>query len=141
MANLNREDRLARAALCWALVIFTGCGQAKDDMPDTFKVTGTVAAKPDETVVGGAVQLVPLHGDSTFAVSGDIKADGDFSLHTVRGAVIRDGVPEGEYRITIIPPIPPSRRPLPLIVLQGPFRVEARDNVLSIDLTTALRAK
>jgi hypothetical protein len=72
--------------------------------------------------------------DSSFAASGDIDKDGKFVVMTVKENEKLRGVPEGEYRVTVQPPIPPDQRAAPAIDLPQIFKVEAKDNQFSIEV-------
>jgi hypothetical protein len=130
LSSSIRTGRWFCGAILLALLAL-GCGGKKSELPKTYQVTGTVSG---DSVAGGAVQLTPLAENASFSVSGDINADGTFSLSTIMDSQRKSGVPEGEYRVTIIKPIPKDQRTAPPVVLPEPFRVEAKDNALPIDL-------
>ena len=81
-------------------------------MPKTYKVTGTVTYPGGKPVAGGAIQFMPV-GDSSFLARGDIQDDGSYSLDMVKDNERKSGAPEGEYRVTVVPPIPPDQRTTP----------------------------
>ena len=110
-----------------------GCGNTSTSLPPTFPVTGTVKYKGGQPVVNGAILFVSV-ADSSFAVSGDVKEDGSYVLHTVKGNERASGAPEGEYRVTIQPPIPEDHRAVPAIALEKTYRVEAKENSLSFEV-------
>jgi hypothetical protein len=112
-----------------------GCGGKSSSLPKTFKVTGTVVAKGGAPVTDGAVQFTHVT-DTSFSVSGDIEKDGKFTLFTIKGNDRVSGVPEGEYRVMIVLPIPADQKGLPAVELRETFRVEAKDNHLPIDLAS-----
>src|SRR5947208_3395231 len=80
-----------------------GCGR-QSSLPRTYKVTGTVKATDGLEVANGAIQFASL-SDSSFTASGDVGTDGSFQLSTVQGNARVNGIPEGEYRVTVIPPL------------------------------------
>jgi hypothetical protein len=96
-------------------------------MPATYPVSGTAKFKDGTPVAGGAVQFISTT-DSSLSVSGDVKDDGSFSLFTVKGPTRVAGAPEGEYRVSIQPPIQADHRPVPAITLSSPYKVEAKEN-------------
>ena len=114
-------------------VIAAGCGGAKSSLPPTFPVTGTVKFTSGQPVAGGAVQFASVT-DSSFAVSGDIGADGAFTLATVKGTDQVTGAPEGEYKVTVQPPIPADHRAVPAVVLPKTYRVEPQNNTFTIEI-------
>jgi len=99
-----------------------------------YKVTGSVTYVGGRPVAGGAVQFAPL-ADTSFSVSGDINDDGTFTLQTVKGNERVSGAPEGEYRVTILFPIPADQRTVPPIVLPKNYRIEAKDNEFPIEVS------
>jgi hypothetical protein len=114
-------------ALCLA-----GCGP-KDSMPQVYQVTGSVAYKGGKPFTGGSVQFTPV-SDTTLSVTGTIEPDGSFTLSTIKGAAKVSGAPEGEYRVTILLPIPQDQKVSPPIVLPKTLRVKPQDNQLQIEV-------
>jgi hypothetical protein len=127
---------LLSVLLVWLFAL--GCAK-RSSMPKTYSVTGTVVYKDGKSVVAGTnVTLAPLT-EASFSVSGDVNADGTFTLFTVKDADKEKGAPEGEYRVTITPPIPADRAKGPRQVPQSftlskTVKVEAKDNTLTIDV-------
>jgi hypothetical protein len=114
-------------------VIVAGCGGGKSSLPPTFPVTGTVKFTNGQPVAGGAVQFASV-SDSSFAVSGDIGTDGAFTLATVKGTDRVSGAPEGEYKVSVQPPIPADHRAVPAVVLPKTYRVEPQTNTFTIEI-------
>ena len=66
-----------------------------------------------------------------------IEADGSFSLTTRYMSVACEGAAEGEYSVSLIPPLGLSNQGVPAVVLPEPIKVEARDNELTIPFPAA----
>ena len=110
-----------------------GCNNKPSSLPKTYSVTGSVAYKDGKPVAGGSIFFRSLT-DTSFAASGDIEKDGKFTVFTVKENEKLRGLPEGEYRVTVQPPIPPDQRAAPAIDLPQTFRVEAKDNQFAIEV-------
>lgn len=96
----------------WAVaaVLLAGCGG-----PKLYPVEGTVAwadGKPARELTGGAVNFEPVGGGTS--ATGPIDNEGRYRLGTNRPG---DGVPPGEYRVTLTPPpaADPDRPPPPVL--------------------------
>jgi hypothetical protein len=131
-------DRLpglrAASALAGALLVaLLACGCGRSSLPRTYKVTGTVKATDGLEVANGAIQFASL-SDSSFTASGDVGTDGSFQLSTVQGNTRVNGIPEGEYRVTVIPPLGKDRRATP-IVLPQTYKIEPKDMHLTITVS------
>lgn len=85
------------AAFGMLLFAATGCGRT------TFPVEGTVVISGDVSVLEGSVIEVAVDGDPTRRASGEIQADGSFSLETLHDGQILSGAREGVYKVRIIP--------------------------------------
>jgi hypothetical protein len=114
-----------------------GCGSGRSSLPPLYKVTGLVTARGGQSLAGGLIQFAS--SDTSLSVSGDLAEDGSFSLHTFKGSEKGSGAPGGEYRVTIVLPIPADQRALPAINLPKPLRVEAKDNHFPIEVTVPKR--
>jgi hypothetical protein len=84
------------------------------------------------------VQLVPAT-DAGVTVSGAVGPDGTFALATSKNRTRTAGAPVGEYRVTVYPPALPEHGPPRPVTLPRPFRVEAKENTLTIALEPPLR--
>jgi hypothetical protein len=115
---------------CFCLL---GCNHKPSSLPKTYSVTGLVVYKDGKPVAGGSIFFRSVT-DTSFAASGDIDKDGKFSLSTVKDNEKVRGVPEGEYRVTVQPPIPPDQRTAPAIDLPQTFKVGAKDNQFTIEV-------
>ena len=129
----GRAGRLLLGGLLVFGLAIVGCSSGSS-MPKTYKVTGTVTYPGGKPVAGGAIQFMPV-GDSSFLARGDIQDDGSYSLDMVKDNERKSGAPEGEYRVTVVPPIPPDQRTTPPFELPKTVRVEARDNQIPIEVT------
>jgi hypothetical protein len=96
-------------------------------------VTGSAKFKDGKPATGGAIQFSPV-SDTSYTVSGDLKADGSFTLFTVKGSDRVPGAPEGEYRVTVQLPIPASQGTVPPITLPKTYRVEPKENTFAIEI-------
>jgi hypothetical protein len=116
------------------LGVAVGCGGSSNAFPPTHPVTGSVSYKGGQPVAGGAIQFTHI-SDSSFSVSGDIGDDGSFTLFTVKGKDRVAGAPEGEYRVSVQPPIPADHRAVPAITLSKTYRIEPKEMKFSIEVT------
>ena len=130
-------ERIARPVVLVLGLLACGCGSG-DSLPKTYPVTGSVADKGGKSLVGGSVQFTPV-ADASLSVSGAIQDDGTFTLHTIKGKEKLSGAPEGEYKVTILPPISSDQRAILPIELPKPYRVEAKDNQFKFEV--AISAK
>jgi hypothetical protein len=127
----------ARLVVCVLLgMVPLGCGGPSSTLPPSYSVTGSVHYKSGGPVAGGAIQFTSV-SDTSFSVSGDISDDGKFTLYTVKGNERVHGVPEGEYTVTVQPPIPADQHVIPPIVLPKTYRVEPKDNEFTLEVTAS----
>jgi hypothetical protein len=92
-----------------------------------------VTFKGGKPVTGGAIQFSPV-ADASYTVSGDLRDDGSFTLYTFRGNDRVAGAPEGEYRVTVLLPLPADQKAVPGVVLPKNYKVEAKDNTFAIEI-------
>jgi hypothetical protein len=94
--------RAAAAALAWAgLAAAAGCGGGPDG-PKLHPVSGKVEVVGGDTAaLAGCTIDAALDSDPTVHASGEIKADGSFTLETLHAGVIRRGAREGRYKARI----------------------------------------
>jgi hypothetical protein len=128
----GRMGRLLLGGLLAIGLCAVGCGP-RGSMPKTYKVTGSVIVKGGKPLSSGAIQFSPV-ADTSYSVTGDISNDGTFTLRTVKGNDRANGAPEGEYRVTILLPIPEDQRAPPPIVLPKTCKVEPKDNHFSFEI-------
>jgi hypothetical protein len=97
-----------RASVLAALLL-AGCSEAKLEVPQTYPASGTLLDKAGKPIAEAHVRLSPASGaDNQLIISGISDTDGTFTLETqhMNDAArkgVRDGVPAGDYRVTIIP--------------------------------------
>ncbi len=104
------RDRFGLLSLFVLIISLVGCGD--DDRPELFPLTGTVAVNGQPA--HGAI--VTLHSEKSQPLGtpkpfGRADAEGRFQLTTFETS---DGVPAGDYRVTVIwPENPQARGPSP----------------------------
>ena len=131
------DRRLAARGMLLLLValgLCPGCGGSGTPLPPTYPVTGSVTFRGGKPVTGGAVQFAPI-SDSSYTVSGDLKDDGSFTLSTFRGNDRVAGAPAGEYRVTVLLPLPADQKAVPGVVLPKNYKVEAKDNTFTLEIS------
>jgi hypothetical protein len=72
--------------------------------------------------------------DPSVAVSGEIRDDGTFALHTLKNTDRADGAAEGSYRVTVLPRIPADQKPVRPLTLAATYKVEPKENVFRIEI-------
>src|SRR5262249_2105746 len=84
-------------------LIAAGCAKPPEPMPTVYPVTGTVTYKQGGPVAG-RIAFQPVT-DTQMASNGPIAEDGTFTVSTLRTNDSQriDGMPEGEYRVTVFP--------------------------------------
>src|SRR5262245_26651334 len=83
-----------RAVIVVALLVTTGCGRGK------YPVEGKVVYKDGTPCTGGMIIFEPLDNEVKTSSRRHIQKDGSFFLSTDNEM---DGVPEGRYRVAIMP--------------------------------------
>lgn len=113
----------------------TGCTKTPlgPPPPVTFPVTGKVVAKPGQQIAGGVIEFSPASGAAR-AASGELQADGTFTLSTFAEGKRVPGAMEGTYQVTVIPPIPPDQK-VEITTLPEPHTVKPGENNFMIDLS------
>lgn len=120
------------------LGMVSGCGTASG--PTTYPVRGTVVFAGGQPWTGGTITFKST-SDPGMMASGDIQADGRFTLTTyyvVAGqARTKPGAIAGEHTVTVEEPEPAVRRgpasEARSIVLPKKYQVEAKENSLVIE--------
>jgi hypothetical protein len=116
------------------LLLLAGCNEKKGgDLPQTYPVKGKVLDTKGNPLKGGTVQfdtgkLVDM------SVMGMIEPDGIFTIKTFRDKAESVGAPEGDYQVTVLPPLGDGNAPPQPIIAFKRFQVEAKDNTCDIDL-------
>ena len=98
-------------------------------------MTGSVV-RGGKPVSGGALQFTGA-GDNPVTVTGEVGPDGAFTLQTLKGVTKGAGAPAGDYRVTDLFPAGAGQRTPPPVPLPRPYKVEARENRLTLDLDEA----
>jgi hypothetical protein len=94
---------ITRSVAAAALLAVVGCGSSG---PTTYPVRGKVAYKGPGDVgqlAGGQVHLESV-SEPKVTASGEIEADGAFTVWCYLEGKDREGVPAGEYRVCVRPP-------------------------------------
>lgn len=92
--------RLLQCTLAICLLSVAACSTG--NAPKTYPVTGKVLRKDGSPFPGGAIEFRPkakLDG----SVLGEIDEKGSFAMRSLIGTHRLQGVPEGEYDVTINP--------------------------------------
>ena len=72
--------------------------------------------------------------DPSIAASGDIAADGAFTLYTIVGSQRFVGAVEGEHRVTIIPAMGADQKFVSVRLKTNMIKVEAKENHFKIEI-------
>ncbi|HTU16444.1 MAG TPA: hypothetical protein VMG10_00150 [Gemmataceae bacterium] len=120
--------RLRRGTAVLALLLVVGCQKAAD-LPLTHPARGKVVYADGRPLSGGTIQFAPASSSSSVAVSGAIDNEGRFTLSTIKGSQKVAGAVEGQYQVSIIPPLTDRRQPVVPITLPGAYTVKAGENV------------
>jgi hypothetical protein len=131
-----------RPWLTGCLLLFA-CGCGNSTTLKTYPASGTVTLPAGQPMKGGTIQFTAAE-DSLVRISADISDDGSFVLHTLAENHRQVGAPEGEYEVTIQPPLvvdprggpEGAHRGVPAIVLSEKRKVEPRENTYRIELPT-----
>jgi hypothetical protein len=124
---------IAVALLLGTLVMHgAGCSNKKPapPPPKTFPVTGKVVTKAGTPVVGGMVEF-QSKTNKLLSVTSEIQPDGTFSLTSRRDGQKFPGAEEGEYEVTLFPPMTASQTTVPQ-TLPKPVKVEPKENNLTL---------
>jgi hypothetical protein len=132
--------RLVTAALAAVIVGLCGCGGGSQPaFPDLHPVKGVVT-RDGQPVKGGTVAFTPDPDRPEFRINSEVKADGTYTLSTVRttdkAGERKAGAPAGKYRVQYMPPTGDQGaggQPPP-IDLPDPVTVKPGDNDIPISL-------
>ena len=114
----------------------SGCGRGGSPGPQTHVVTGKVTYKDGSALTGGAITFT-LASDPSLTASGDIGADGAFTLYTIVGSQRFLGAVEGEHRVTIIPAMGEDQKLITVRLKTNMIQVEAKENHFLIEIEKA----
>lgn len=130
-----------RVLLTAIVLAFTGCSSGSGGVtwPELYPVKGTVT-QGSKPVSGGYLQFRLQDGSPDYLVSGQVGADGTFTLLTShaqeKNGTRKPGVPAGTYKVMYAPPSGDqttggSIEPIPLV---KPITVNPGDNDIPITL-------
>ena len=93
-----------RAAVAVAGAWVFGAAGCSPGGPATHRVSGRVEAPGGDVarLAGSVVEAVSV-SDPGVRASGVIRDDGTFRLESLHAGTVRDGAPEGAYRVRIVP--------------------------------------
>ena len=77
---------------------------------------------------GGTIQFISTSSDSPTLTSGEIDDKGNFKLYTLKDKQKTTGAPEGQYRVTILPPQSEDHRPVRPITLPQTYTIKPGEN-------------
>ena len=114
-----------------AAAIASGCRREREVVPpSTYPVNGKIVAKGANMPSGCLIQFEPK--DAKCMAQGIIQPDGTFKLTTRYEGVVCDGAAEGEYQVTIIPPISADAPMAKSVRLPKPVQIKPETNELTI---------
>jgi hypothetical protein len=117
-------------------MVLPACGcNSSVGLPKTYPAAGSVVYKDGTPMKGGSVQFTS-NADPLLRVVGEIQPDGTFRLETIKDKARATGAPEGEYRVSVQPPLQGEHRGVPPVALPKPYKVEPHDNQFKIELST-----
>jgi hypothetical protein len=122
-----------RCVLGFGLVVLgLGCSGRESSLPSLYPVKGVVMTEAGKPYSAGAVQFRPDNNQDV-TVTGDIAADGTFTLRTLKGNERAEGAPAGTYEVAIVPPRRAGQRPpFATFTLPRKYQIEAHENELEI---------
>ena len=127
---IHVSDVLVLLAL---VLVASGCDSDGAPGPRTHEVTGQVIYANGSALMGGAITFT-LASDPSIAASGDIAADGAFTLYTIVGSQRFVGAVEGEHRVTIIPAMGADQKFVSVRLKTNMIKVEAKENHFKIEI-------
>lgn len=120
-----------RFSIVMCSFLMVGC-PAKDAMPTTYPVKGTVVTTKGVPFEGGSLRFQP-DSKEDITVVGQIEKDGTFRLRTIKGSTGAEGAPPGTYEVTIMAPQSQDQKTLfnPFVVPKK-YQVEAKETEIEI---------
>lgn len=133
---MNVLSRVLPFALVLATVL-CGCGPEQPKFAELHPVSGKITYG-GQAPGGGMIKFEPLPANDEFMVNGLLDAEGNFQLKTIRSTDSRgeskSGAPAGEYKVVFIPKNEDQTVAyVPPVMLPNPVKIEAKDNVLTLD--------
>jgi hypothetical protein len=120
MLSMPGLKRTSLIVLLLAAILVGGCKSSK--LPKTFPASGTVAWKSGQPLKGGSIQF-RSEANPDLRVVGKIQDDGSFTLETILERQKVTGAPDGEYEVSVIPPLEGEHKGVPPISVPGRFKV------------------
>lgn len=102
MSQSTRMLQSVTRASAILLIGVLGCNEGK--IP-TYPAHGKVTYPDGTPLQGGRVEFEAINSPRPLSARAEIDSDGSFQLGTFRKG---DGVPAGEYRAIVMPPLPPG---------------------------------
>ena len=127
--------------LALAAALLMGCDNGPPP-PAVYPTTGVVLGTDGSPARGGMVEFRQTEAPY-FVATSPVAPDGTFRLAAIVEERRLDGVPEGSYRVTVLPDFSGSAQDQHLtqpVVLQEPISVSAAaNNILEIDVRNAAK--
>jgi hypothetical protein len=115
-----------------AVILLGGCKSSK--LPKTFPASGSVAWKGGQPLKGGSIQF-RSETKPDLRVVGKIQDDGTFTLNTISDREKTGGAPEGQFEVSVIPPLEGEHKGVPPISVPGKFKiVPGGENKFTIEI-------
>jgi hypothetical protein len=127
-------SRTRQAFVLLLVVALGGCrGRVGRPTPQLYPVTGRVVVSQGELPPEGTmVQFMPSNAE--LMAQGFTAADGSFTLNTVFCEQKLPGATAGSHRVSVVPPIRPDRTGGDPIVLKESYKVEPKENQITVKL-------
>ena len=117
---MSREGSLL---LAFVLLIATGCGPSGPAPPKTYQVRGKVLFQTDGKPLSAGLVEFQSTTDANLNGRGELNQEGEYIVQSIFGRTKLEGLAEGTYRVTVVPPQGPDQtgRPIPL---EGTYEVK-----------------
>lgn len=121
-----------------SVLLFSGCsGGNQPEFAELHAVSGKVQ-RAGVALQRGSLRFTPVNDKGEFSINSQVGEDGSFSLTTVRRTDSkgerRPGAPAGEYTVVYAPESLDQSVDVPPITLPQKIVVEAKENVLTLDV-------
>ena len=127
-----REVRLGFFGLLFGFL--AGCGDLVSSEATVYPVNGKVLLADGKPLTTGRVEFIPVKGG--MPASGDVGADGSFSLKTGSG---QEGAPAGDYKVRLEPTTLAAKKAGKS--LSFPFPAKYADEDANTGLTATVKAE